>query len=404
MTTHILQVMMMIMMMMMMMTFLLQDDHYQYMLLTMTMTTAITFSKHQERQLPVLFLLLLASGIVFNNVIAGAIISASAATIGSIVAFSLAKINTPVRTKALQLLDDYPSLRGIDKVVAKDGLKAVITLRLAPILPIPIGLYNYIYDVSNVSVLSFAIGIFLGSLKPYFLDSYLGYTVDPSGIHDYLLLAALGISVLIGVFASQLASETWDTVLQEMEVEKQKTKLLSNITADDDTNNDGIIRQVLGVTVPDIYINMQVAFHQAENRLQQLVISEYEAKVRNYTSTTGILLRQQQQQQIPDSINPAKQIGSPELEHFNSGINLVDSLCDGFVLSPVLIKAFIKYSDPLYNEINDICTKIFNQMATTSSSTSSSNSDSTRLVKQQLKQQQQQSARTKPTINCLLSQ
>jgi uncharacterized membrane protein YdjX (TVP38/TMEM64 family) len=104
--------------------------------------------------------LLLASGIVFNNVIAGAIISASAATIGSIVAFSLAKINTPVRTKALQLLDDYPSLRGIDKVVAKDGLKAVITLRLAPILPIPIGLYNYIYDVSNVSVLSFAIGTF----------------------------------------------------------------------------------------------------------------------------------------------------------------------------------------------------------------------------------------------------
>jgi hypothetical protein len=203
-------------------------------------------------------------------------------------------------------------------------------------------------------------------------------------------LAALGISVLIGVFASQLASETWDTVLQEMEVEKQKTKLLSNITADDDTNNDGIIRQVLGVTVPDIYINMQVAFHQAENRLQQLVISEYEAKVWNYTSTTGILLRQQQQQQIPDSINPAKQIGSPELEHFNSGINLVDSLCDGFVFSPVLIKAFIKYSDPL--------------MTTTSSSSSSSNSDPTRLVKQQLKQQQQQSARTKPTINCLLSQ
>jgi uncharacterized membrane protein YdjX (TVP38/TMEM64 family) len=56
------------------------------------------------------------------------------------------------------------------QVVAKDGLKAILTLRLAPVLPITIGLYNYVYGVTNVPYFDFAGGIFLGSLKPYLLD------------------------------------------------------------------------------------------------------------------------------------------------------------------------------------------------------------------------------------------
>lgn len=100
----------------------------------------------------------------------GAVASAAAATIGSFVAFTLAKLDSPVRKKALEVLDEYPSLRGIEKVVSRDGLKAILTLRLAPVLPIPIGLYNYIYGVTDVPVLDFAGGIFLGSLKPYLLD------------------------------------------------------------------------------------------------------------------------------------------------------------------------------------------------------------------------------------------
>ena len=119
--------------------------------------------------------LALAAGLLFGGVLQGAVASAAAATWGSCVAYTLAQLDTPVRQKALQLLQDYPSLRGIEKVVAKDGWKAVLTLRLAPVLPIPIGLYNYVYGVTNVPVAQFAAGIFLGSLKPYLLDSYLGY-------------------------------------------------------------------------------------------------------------------------------------------------------------------------------------------------------------------------------------
>ena len=86
--------------------------------------------------------LALSAGILFNGVFQGAVISAAAATIGSTIAFTMAKLDTPVRKKALEILEEYPSLRGIEKVVAEDGLKAILTLRLAPILPIPIGMVS----------------------------------------------------------------------------------------------------------------------------------------------------------------------------------------------------------------------------------------------------------------------
>lgn len=87
--------------------------------------------------------LALSAGILFNGVFQGAVISAAAATFGSTVAFTMAKLDTPVRKKALEVLEEYPSLRGIEKVVAEDGLKAILTLRLAPVLPIPIGMVSF---------------------------------------------------------------------------------------------------------------------------------------------------------------------------------------------------------------------------------------------------------------------
>ncbi|GAX17868.1 hypothetical protein FisN_18Hh072 [Fistulifera solaris] len=290
--------------------------------------------------------LALSSGILFGGVLQGAILSAAAATVGSSVAFGLAKLNTPVRQKALQLLEEYPSLRGIEKVVAKDGLKAVLTLRLAPILPIPLGLYNYVYGVTNVGWGPFCGGIFLGSLKPYLLDSYLGYfgksivdgsiQQDAGGMQDTLLLVALGVSVLIGVFASQLASETWDAVLQEVEEEKKKTS-----SSDKD---DSIKREILGWKLPEWIIGFQIALQEADERVRSTVVSEYQAKVWNYTNA----------EDIPPSRNPALRPDSPEQLYANRGFDFTESFCDGLVLSPILLQSYLKYSDPRYNETEDL--------------------------------------------------
>lgn len=287
--------------------------------------------------------LALASGILFGGVLQGAVISAAAATIGSSIAFAMAKVDSPVRKKALEVLEEYPSLRGIEKVVARDGLKAVLTLRLAPILPIPIGMYNYIYGVTNVPWLDFAGGIFLGSLKPYLLDSYLGYfgmsviegTADGTGWQDMLLLAALGFSVLIGVFASQLAGETWDSVLAEAAAE-QESKL-----DEGERPNDGLTRQILGFQLPQWMIDFQTNYKQAETAVNDMVAAEYEAKVWNFTEPDG---------GPPAHRDPALRPGSPEIEQANKGFDFSEAFFVGLALSPVLFQSFTKLSDPLFDD------------------------------------------------------
>jgi len=293
--------------------------------------------------------LALASGILFGGVLQGAVISAAAATLGSSIAFGMAKLDTPVRKKALEVLDEYPSLRGIEKTVARDGLKAILTLRLAPILPIPLGLYNYIYGVTNVPFTAFAGGIFLGSLKPYLLDSYLGYFgknviegTNEDNFQDVLLLTALGLSVLIGVFASQLAGETWESVLAEVEAEKN-AKLSDEDNADEDT--DGLTRKFLGFTLPNWMIEFQVKLKESEDRVTALIDAEYEAKVWNHTKEEG---------GPPPALDPAARATSPELKGANQGVDFASLFYDGLVFGPALFSAVSKCADPLlYHENYD---------------------------------------------------
>ena len=231
-------------------------------------------------------------------------------------------------------------------MVARDGLKAVLTLRLAPLLPIPIGLYNYVYGVTNIPLGQFAGGIFLGSLKPYLLDSYLGcfgkeviqgQQTDP--LQDFLVVGALGVSVLIGVFASQLAAQTWESVLQEIEEEK-KAKAASSDNGEEN-EDDGIVRNLLGMDLPEWVVGFQLALRQADVRVSDMIAQEYEAKVWNYTATT--------KQPIPSDRDPARKPDSPEVIGAYQGIDLVAATCDGLVLSPQLFGAFLKYADPLYD-------------------------------------------------------
>lgn len=297
--------------------------------------------------------LALSAGILFGGVLQGALFSAFAATVGSSIAYLLAKVDSPFRNKALELLEEYPSLRGIEKVVAEDGLKAVLTLRLAPILPIPIGLYNYVYGVTNVPYLDFAGGIFLGSFKPYLLDSYLGYfgkqvvdgtLADSGGLQDVILLAALGFSVLIGVFASELAGETWDSVKDEIEAEEERKKLENP----DGKEDDGITRKFLGFEFPEWVVGAQLALKAADERMGVMIKTEYNAAVWNSTDDNPPPLNE----------DPALFATSPEKMNVGKGFDGVAAICEGFVLSPALIKSYFKYADPLFDEKEEIIKEV----------------------------------------------
>jgi uncharacterized membrane protein YdjX (TVP38/TMEM64 family) len=281
--------------------------------------------------------LALSSGILFGGVLQGTFMSAFGATVGSTVAFLLAKADTPVRKKALELIDEYPALRGIEKVVAQDGIKAILTLRLAPVLPIPIGAYNYVYGVTNVPMLDFCAGIFLGSLKPYLLDSYLGYfgkqVVDGSIVNemdDYFLLALLGGSVLIGVFASQLASETWDSVQKEMEEETKKRK----------AEKEAEPKELKEEKEPENFIEtMKLSYAKAEETLDELIEQEFRAQLWNITA-----------EELPRHLDPVVQDISSIENVRGSSFDFGQSIMEGLVFSPKLVSAIMKYCDPDYED------------------------------------------------------
>jgi hypothetical protein len=144
----------------------------------------------------------------------------------------------------------------------------------------------------------------------------------------------LGLSVLIGVFASQLAGETWDTVLEEVEAEKREKE------GTEEQDDDGIVRSVLNMDLPDWLVGFQIALAMADDRIHQLIYDEYDAKVWNVTKD----------ERIPPELDPALSRTSPEVVGANKGFDFGASICDGLVLSPALFQAYLMYGDPLLDE------------------------------------------------------
>mmetsp|Transcript_71524 Transcript_71524/g.140417 ORF Transcript_71524/g.140417 Transcript_71524/m.140417 type:complete len:548 (-) Transcript_71524:182-1825(-) len=174
--------------------------------------------------------LALSSGVVFGGVLQGALLSSLGATLGSLVGFQLSR--SVLREKVEGALEKQPVARALQRVVEEDGFKTVFVLRIAPVIPIPLGGYSYIYGSSRLALLPFCSATFLGGLKPYLLDSYLGVfskqLIDGGEVdstRDALLLVGLFTLVLVGVFANDLAGEVYECVLNEVKAEKDAKAL-----------------------------------------------------------------------------------------------------------------------------------------------------------------------------------
>jgi hypothetical protein len=183
------------------------------------------------------------------------------------------------------------------------------------------------------------------------IDSYLGYfgkelidgtAADANDLQDLILLVVLGVSVLIGVFASQLAGETWESVAEEVEAEKLKKKLEAQ-NGEGGEVDDGITRSLFGFEFPEWVIGAQIALKQADVRMEKMIQTEYKAAVWNCTDDNP----------PPFTKDPSKFNDSPEVLGAWKGFDAVAAICDGFVLSPSLIKAYFKYGDPLYDISKD---------------------------------------------------
>lgn len=80
---------------------------------------------------------------------------------------------------------------------------------MSPLLPIPVGMYSYLYGATALKVKDFVAGMALGSLKPMALDSYLGLflkgIVDKdTSQNDLVLFGVLTFVLLAGQLASPI--------------------------------------------------------------------------------------------------------------------------------------------------------------------------------------------------------
>lgn len=168
---------------------------------------------------PLVFLLAVSSGVFFGGVAQGATASALCGTVGSAAAFGLARVSE-LRPRILRLARRNPRLRALERAVSERGFATVLVLRLAPVLPIPIGSYPYVYGATEMKFWQFAPATFLGSLKPYAFDAYLGLVakdlVDSAaadGANDDLpVVLVFGAFLFVGTLASQLATQTWEEI------------------------------------------------------------------------------------------------------------------------------------------------------------------------------------------------
>lgn len=196
----------------------------------------------------------------------------------------------------------------------------------------------------------FAGGIFLGSLKPYLLDSYLGVfgkqlvegsaEAQSGSIQDILLLVALGVSVLIGAFASQLANETWESINEEIEREKAEKG---------EEEDDKVMREFLGMELPQFVVGFQLSMKAADKRVNAMIEEEYHAKYWNYTKEE-LATRE-------DVVDPATFPDSIEATGRGKGFDIAQDICNGLCLSPALFGAYLKYADPLFDESKALAEK-----------------------------------------------
>lgn len=173
---------------------------------------------------PVGIVLPALSPLLFGGVLEGTVISAACASAGSTVNFLLGQ--NVLREKALQLeVFDQPPLgesawfQALSRNIEKDGFKAALLLRLAPILPIPIDAHWYVCGLTPLRWWEFSSAYFVGALKATFLDAYLGSLLTSaaigtdevaSGSKALLVgetIAIVTVSVLVSQFATQVFAE-----------------------------------------------------------------------------------------------------------------------------------------------------------------------------------------------------
>jgi uncharacterized membrane protein YdjX (TVP38/TMEM64 family) len=286
--------------------------------------------------------LAVSSGVLFGGVLQGTVASVVCSSLASLACFLASRY--VFREQAREQIQKRPVFRAVDRAVSKQGLKTVFTLRLSPLLPIPIAAYNYLYGASSVSIFDFIVGISLGSIKPYFLDSYLGIfgksIIDNTATSDgdVILLVVVAVVVLVGTYATQIASQAWDEMQDEI-------RELGEI-ADGDASpasSDTSLFGLLGIKdtdLPSWARDVKCSFQAAASRLETVISDEIAVVENEIAGGTDVSW---DVRGLPAEVYPGNRTISP-FEGKSLEDNIKDYSIESTIFSLVFISKLFDYS------------------------------------------------------------
>ena len=151
----------------------------------------------------------LLSGFLYGSYL-GSIIVFFAAVIGASVAFFISKSFLSIRLK--KIINRFPRLSLMEKVVQKGGLKLILLARFSPIFPFSI--LNYFYGLNNVKFRDFALGL-LGIIPGTFLYCAIGSlaksiqdlkNLQPN-INSFITILSIICTFMVVYFSAKYAKE-----------------------------------------------------------------------------------------------------------------------------------------------------------------------------------------------------
>lgn len=148
--------------------------------------------------------LTLAAGYLFGPSY-GTVLVSLASTIGASLAFLISRYLAQPYAKAK--LQQYPKLESIEQQVSSEGIKLVLLLRLAPLVPFTV--LNYALGVTDISFVSYIFATWLGKLPGVFSSVYVGSTgrsIDAATNAGGIDKVSFTLNV-IGVIASVLVTK-----------------------------------------------------------------------------------------------------------------------------------------------------------------------------------------------------
>ena len=132
-----------------------------------------------------------ASGLLFGTAL-GTPVSIAAATLGAVLAFSIARFLAHDAVDALA----GRRLRGVQEWIERRGFWAVLYARIAP--GVPYSLLNYVAGVTRVRLLAFAAATAIGGAPRAFAYTALGGSLDDLGSPEALVAIALLVAMAVG--------------------------------------------------------------------------------------------------------------------------------------------------------------------------------------------------------------